>query len=443
MCDIEASSLIFVKRVNTITRFWSLLFPMPSEKKHDLLSSDLSASGAKPAGTASLSGFFSRQNALVVLAVLVVLIVFAAYWALIADIVSDRLVAGHSLEEFVAPSINVLLLLLGSFIFLSITRYFIARHLESRGRKRETKAVLTLYSYIVWVLTLFLILAMVFKDLAIFVTSLGLIGVGLTFALQKPILNIVGWLTIVINRHFRVGDCIQVGEHRGFVTAIHSMHTSIQLLRPNTMDKSEMVVTIPNETILTTPVVNLTKRMELYWDALTIQITYESNWRKAETLLYGATLHVMRRFVTIPAEQARKDSKNHSTVIRLLEQARAKLAKGALRESLRDNIETMKTIGHQAQTSENLPLPVVRMELSDSGINLNVLFLADIRRVFTMKSEIARGFLAACEKEDDLEIAYPHMQIVYRPGAPRKGSTQKLRDFVDSTPERPSADKPA
>lgn len=396
-------------------------------ENHPSSSAERNRSTENPSNT-SFSLSRSRSVALL-LGGIALFTIFIAYWAVVAEIVQKQFLDGRSIEYFFPTFFTLGILAIGTVLFLAISRFFIARHLESRGRKKETKLLLSLYSYVVWLLTIILMLSTIFADKSIFVASLGLIGVALTFALQKPILNFVGWLTIVFNKPFSVGDCIEVNNLRGYVSSISTMYSTLQLMRPNTMDKSEMIVTIPNEVILTNPVINLTKRLDVYWDAIDVNITYGSNWRKAETLLYEATLHVMRRFITLPAEQARKDRKRYEGVIALLEEARRKLAKGVLRSALSENIETMRTI--ERESTEELPLPVVRMGFGDSWINLNVLFLTDVRRVAAMKSEVARGFLAAVEKHDDIQIAFPHLQIVYNSRNTNMRKMPRLNEFDD------------
>ncbi|MFH0955163.1 MAG: mechanosensitive ion channel family protein [Candidatus Micrarchaeota archaeon] len=365
------------------------------------------------------AGFWKDQKsarmaklAIIGFVVLVLLLVFFAYSALILDIIKTHFLEGRSLNQLLPTALNVLLLLVGTVIFLQITRFAISKHLENRGKKKEIKLILTLYSYIVWLFTAILILATIFKDLTIFFASLGLIGLGLTLALQRSILNFAGWLTIVINKPFNIGDRIEANGIRGDVLAIQSMYTVIQSTRPDSQDRSEKIVTLPNEFVLTSPVINFTKRGDLHWEDVQIGITYESNWKKAELLLYEIATEVVREYVSLPAKNAKQNKKSFHDVIELLQEASNKLSKGGLKEALRDNIETMKTIEQQG---DDIPVPSVRVDLLDSAIGLNVLFVTDIRRVRDMRADICRGFLTAIKSHPDIEIAYPHMQLVLNP----------------------------
>lgn len=371
----------------------------------------------------------SRLAMAALLMALIILFVVGllAYSSIIWGLIKEQL-GGQSFGSFVPPLINTIILIFGTLVFLAITRFFIARYLENRGKKKEIKLILTLYSYIVWILTIILILSTWFKDIGIFLASLGLIGFGLTFALQKPILNFVGWLVLVINKPFNIGDRIEVAGNRGDVISIHAMYTSLQGTRVNSQEKSEKIITFPNEFILTNPVLNYTKRADLFWEDFTVQITYESNWKKAERVLFEVTSQVANKYVMRPVQTARKDPKAFEDVIHLLQEASKKLSRGMLKESIRENIETMKTI--EQKSHEEIPVPSIRVDLLDSSIGLNVLFLADIHKIRVMRGEISRGFLTAIERQSDIEIAYPHLQVVYDPRRRSAKNNLRLNELV-------------
>lgn len=353
------------------------------------------------------------------------------YSKLILQIISDHFLSGTSFLVLVPVIVNTAVLIVGTLIFLAVTKFLIAKHLENRGKKKEIKLILTLYSYVVWGLTIILILSTWFKDIGIFVASLGLIGFGLTFALQKPILNFVGWLTIVVNKPFNIGDRVEVAGNRGDVVAIHTMYTTIQGTRTAlTHEKGEKIITFPNEFVLTNAIINYTKRVEVSFEDLTIQITYESNWKKAEKLLYNAADEIVKKFVMVPVQSIKKDPKRFEDVIGLLEAASGKLSRGLLKQTIRENIESMKAL--EQQSKEEIPEPSTRIMLMDSGIGINVLFPADVRKSTTMKSEISRRFLLDAAKHNDIETAYPHMQVVYDPRRRNAKNNSSLRDLVPS-----------
>ena len=51
-------------------------------------------------------------------------------------------------------------------------------------------------------------------------TFLGLLTAGLAIALKDLVTNLAGWAFILLRHPFRVGDRIQIGEHKGDVVDI-------------------------------------------------------------------------------------------------------------------------------------------------------------------------------------------------------------------------------
>ena len=368
-----------------------------------------------------------RQAVIFGVLVVAILAIILVYSSLILEIVSTNFFDGNSITNYLPLITQVGFLVFGTWVFLTVTKYFISKHLENRGKKKEIKMIVSLYSYVVWGLMLVLIASTLVKDLGIFLASLGLIGFGLTLALQKPILNFVGWLILVLKKPFNLGDRIEVSGFRGDVVGISIMHTTMQGTRLNSHEKSEQTITIPNELILTTPVMNYTKRFDFYWDDITFVVTYDSNWKKAEGILFDIASKTTKKYVTIPVRSGKGDKKELEDAIMLLKEASKKLSKGILKESLKEKIETMKTIEHQA--IEEPPAPHIRVDALDSGIGLNALYLADIRSIRHMKTEITKGFLSEIQKQNDVHIAYPHMQVIYDQKNHQPRLNKKLSEF--------------
>ncbi|MEK6835618.1 MAG: mechanosensitive ion channel family protein [Nanoarchaeota archaeon] len=191
-------------------------------------------------------------------------------------------------DEILKPYINlleniaiILVVLATTYLFIKFTSKIIRRYLEKRGRsKRNIKLLSTVYRYFVWIFAAFLTLSLLFKQIGSLITSVGLIGFGLTLALQKPILNFVGWLTIIFGKSYQIGDIISINNITGKVYDIKAMYTNLGELNQDG-DSTGKSISIPNEYVLTTPVVNFTKGTNYIWDTITIHITYKSDWKKA------------------------------------------------------------------------------------------------------------------------------------------------------------------
>ena len=377
--------------------------------------------------------------AFILFAVIVTVVFFYLYGTLIARLITEGLGEGGSLQNLLPVIATTAFIIIDTQIFLMISRFVISKYLESRGRKRQAKAILALYTYVVWLFMIVVLVTSIFKDVGAILTSLGLIGFGITFALQKPIMNFVGWLTVVITHPFTIGDRIEVQGIRGDVISIHTMYTRLQATRADTLEKSEKIVTVPNEQILTNPVINYSRRGDVFWDDITIGITYESNWRKASEILQNVTENTSRKYLKNGIPVTQEEKKSWQEAVSLLRGASKKLKRGILRQAVKEQIEIMKSA--ESKSEMEMPKPNVQLQFADSSINLNVLYATDLRSVRASKNEITRGFLEETEKRSDIEIAYPHMQVVYsknqrmpRPGIPnlKKWENPGQTDDLDS-----------
>ena len=340
-----------------------------------------------------------------------ILVFLYFYGSLIVDLIFEYFFTKGSFQEFIPLLMNVISFIIGTEIFLIITRYMISKYLENKGKKNEIKRILALYTYLLWALVGIFLISTIFSDIGALLTSIGLIGFGITFALQKPILNFVGWLTIVITKPFNIGDRIEVMGIRGDVETIHTMYTAIQGTRVDSHEKSEKVVTLPNELILTNAVINYSRKGGVFVDEIEISITYESDWRKATGILEKVADETMKKYFKPAKLVTQSERKSWHEAGKLLREASKKLKNGFVKESVKENIDILKSA---EKTSEGAyPKPDIQMRLADSSIILDVIYHTDLYSIRPSRHDIVHGFMEEIEKHDDIEIAYPHMQLVY------------------------------
>ncbi len=115
---------------------------------------------------------------------------------------------------------------------------------------------------------------------AVFKTLLGaagILGIVLGIASQTSIGNIVSGIFIISEKSFELGDMIKIGNTMGKVYSIDLL--SIKL---KTVDN--LLIRIPNQTIISTEVINVTKfpirRMDI-----TVSVAYKENLKKVEQIL--------------------------------------------------------------------------------------------------------------------------------------------------------------
>lgn len=124
------------------------------------------------------------------------------------------------------------------------------------------------------------ILAQFGFDLVSIVAGLGIVGVAVGFAAQSTLANFIAGITILIEQSFQVGDWIQLGEREGRIVKISLRATQI-------LDRDNIITIIPNSTISSSEVVNLTsKKMIRFW--VKIRIPLNENVDKARKILLDA-----------------------------------------------------------------------------------------------------------------------------------------------------------
>lgn len=349
-----------------------------------------------------------KKPILITVTIAAVAVFLYYYGKLLLTLTYEQFLNEQAVVAFMPEILNFAALVIGTQIFLIISRFALARYLGAHYGKKELKVLLGIYTYVAWGFVAIIVIAGFFKDVGALLTSLGLIGFGLTLALQKPILNLVGWLTIFLTDPFTVGERIEVSSVRGDVLAVKTMYTRIQGTRTNSQQKNETIITIPNEFILTNAVINYSRMNDQYTDDINFSVTYESNWKKASEIIERIALEVTLKYIQ-DAPKTRAEKLAWQQALRLLREAPKKIRKGLIRET-DERMETAKAADGSALPE--IPKPNVLVTLGASSIDLNVTYKTYLRAIRATKNEITRKVMDEFDKAKDIEFAYPHMQLV-------------------------------
>jgi len=87
--------------------------------------------------------------------------------------------------------------------------------------------------------------------------SLGVVGFGVTFALQQPILSLIGWGYIALKRPYQVGDRVKNENAKGDVIEVDFLVTTLWEVDGDLVSShqpSGRVVTVPNSVVLSSQV---------------------------------------------------------------------------------------------------------------------------------------------------------------------------------------------
>ncbi len=115
-------------------------------------------------------------------------------------------------------------------------------------------------------------------DLTLLTVFGGALGVGIGLGLQKLASNYIAGFTILLDRSIRLGDMITVDNRFGVVAKVTSRYVVVRGL-----DGIEAIV--PNETLVTTTVLNHSYSNREIRVAVTVQVGYDSDVELALKLI--------------------------------------------------------------------------------------------------------------------------------------------------------------
>ncbi|MCA9496815.1 MAG: mechanosensitive ion channel [Nanoarchaeota archaeon] len=277
-----------------------------------------------------------------------------------------------------------------------------------------------IFSFIWWFLYFILVLAVLigFSKLA---TSIGLIGLGLSLAFQRPILNIVGWFTIVTKQLYKEGDRIEVFAQRsrqmirGDVKEINLFHTVLDGLYETSESKAGKTVSFPNEFILLSEVRNYCKDSNYILTEIYVNVTIKTNTEKAKDIYEKVIKSVVIKY----SKEYLKKIKNERSELdislkNLLKKAPKKKdpqnieSKEYVEIKKDEIIEKTHELDEEIKKVEELSSelsPKVHISINDEGsIRIIGQYQVPYTLVKKSKTEIYLSFLNKIKSEKDIEI---------------------------------------
>jgi small-conductance mechanosensitive channel len=159
----------------------------------------------------------------------------------------------HALSpEILTKALRVgLTLVIGLFVVRTlavVAQRYIMRKSTAQRQMIARKTI----SYAGFVLVLMAVLAELGVKLTALLGAAGIVGIAVGFASQTSVSNIISGLFLISEKPFAVGDVIRIGTTTGIIQSIDLLSIKIR-----TFDN--LFVRIPNEKILTSEVINITR----------------------------------------------------------------------------------------------------------------------------------------------------------------------------------------
>lgn len=186
---------------------------------------------------------------------------------------------------------RISVLVVGKLVFavvlLWVLALWLSRLIESRIGQAEyvnasmKVALVKLSKFALLVVALLLALNMVGIDLTALAVFGGAVGVGLGFGLQRIASNFISGFIVLFDRSIRPGDVITIGDKFGWVQELHARYVVVK-------DRDGVERLIPNETLITTEVINWSYTDRNVRLKIPVSISYDNDPEQALALLMEA-----------------------------------------------------------------------------------------------------------------------------------------------------------
>lgn len=218
-------------------------------------------------------------------------------------------------------------------------------------------------------------------------TFFGLIGAGLAIALQVPIVNLAGWLFIALRRPFDVGDRIEISGVAGDVIDIRFFQFTLnEIGNWVAADQSTgRIIHVPNGDVFKTSLANYSQGFSHIWVEMPVKLTFESNWRKAKTIL-GEIISKHAEELSFSAKRKLLEASKQYMII-----------------------------------YKNLT-PIIYTSVKENGVELTLRFLSEPKKRRAKENAVWEDILETFQQHDDIVFAYPTQRIFYNHTEGKEGA---------------------
>jgi small-conductance mechanosensitive channel len=267
------------------------------------------------------------------------------------------------------------------FLFIGLIRYVLLQVVNKRIQDIKFKYYWqNAIKYSASILGIIIIVAIWLKEIRSVALTLGLLSAGLAVALRDPIVNMAGWLFILIRKPFTVGDRIQIGEHAGDVIDIRVFQFTINEIG-NWVEADQStgrVIHIPNGKIFLEAQANYSQGFSHLWNEIAVLVTFESNWKKAKDIL----MDIVQKNTAHLTDAAKK----------------------TLMEASRKFMIFYTTLS-----------PNVYTRVKDSGVQFTMRYICEPKKRRLTEHQIWEDVLTEFAKHKDIDFAYPTQRFYFNP----------------------------
>ncbi len=168
-------------------------------------------------------------------------------------------------------------------IVFNLIRFFAGKAMKGHFVQQKVYAVKKLIRYIGYVVVLLFILRKLGIDARALLGAAGIAGVAIGFAAQTSFSNIISGFFLLVEKHFQVGDAIEVDGVAGVVHSIDLLSVKIQMF-------DNRYLRIPNETLIKSNVINSSRfpirRLDIF-----ITLPYKEDLERVKSIYNDLAAH--------------------------------------------------------------------------------------------------------------------------------------------------------
>ena len=192
--------------------------------------------------------------------------------------------------------LRIVIIIASAYIISKILEIIFIKRLQKRKKERSVIIPLKRITSIIIYLVAFISILSVFNiDITAAAAGLGIGAIVIGFGLKDIISNWISGIIIITGSIYRIDDAIRVGDITGVVTDITLRSTILK-----TYDRNEVI--IPNSTMISEKIINLTAGRRELISSITFSIDYTSDTYKAKKIIED----VLKKDENVTVDEERK-----------------------------------------------------------------------------------------------------------------------------------------
>lgn len=184
-------------------------------------------------------------------------------------------ISAEYIDKIKDIGISLLIAYLVVQVFVLLINRVFLKHTSKQSKMLLTKGIVyTGVLIVLFIIINILELKGMFKTM---LGAAGVLGIVLGIASQTSIGNIVSGLFLISEKPFELGDLLRVGDKVGYVYSIDLLSIKLKTL-------DNLLIRIPNQTIISTEVTNLT-RFPIRRMDIELSVAYKENLKRVNEVL--------------------------------------------------------------------------------------------------------------------------------------------------------------